>query len=339
MGPLGYVLVHIGTSLNPRKSWASHPGGLTLSRERLLRCAPTLFLRPGSIASWASWLFGMMLARRSALKFHCRYGDARAAVVVSENPLIISAYSDEFDGVKLLEFPQYLASELGLKRKSTLVTINTYSDQGSCRGIFPPVRAPYRSFRDFFPVIGEMVSGDIARLEQLRSEIHQSEFEAAYRLGKECLAKRPGFVQNGLPYLDSLSDAMHPGSAPITDEVRSSSVTPPAPTRGQGALDPSRRPKRVRAAEREQMPHNWRVALPVFFVGAFCVAYAIRLIVNPHDPSVDASRRVRASTAFFNWLHATVGHGGVVSGLLLLGLILVVGSYMILKNKIVDPDT
>ena len=105
MGPIGYFLVLFFSNLNPKKSAASNPGRVRMSRAKVRELAPRLYLAPGRVGSWVSWLFGMMLMRRAALKMHLRYGNARAAVCVSAKPLIVAAYSDDFDGVVLLQFP------------------------------------------------------------------------------------------------------------------------------------------------------------------------------------------------------------------------------------------
>ena len=132
MGPIGWLLVHIFSNLNPKRSSASHPGRIPISRRKLKALAPS-FYPSANFGSWVSWLFGMMLMRRAALKMHLRYGDSRAAVVVSVAPLVVAAYSDEFDGVVLLQFPPELVQRFKLKVGSTLLTVNTYDAEGELR--------------------------------------------------------------------------------------------------------------------------------------------------------------------------------------------------------------
>lgn len=54
-------------------------------------------------------------------------GDTQPAIVYSVDPLIISAYSDEMDGVVFLEFPQKLAEIYNLHEGMRLVTSNVYT--------------------------------------------------------------------------------------------------------------------------------------------------------------------------------------------------------------------
>src|SRR5688500_4823462 len=131
MGPIGYFLVLLFSSLNPKKSAASNPARVSLSSAKTRELAPRLYVTPGRIGSWVSWLLGMMLTRRAALRMHLRYGDARAAVCVSAKPPIVAAYSDEFDGVVLLQFPALLAERYKLKPGTTLVSVNTYDTTGN----------------------------------------------------------------------------------------------------------------------------------------------------------------------------------------------------------------
>lgn len=53
-------------------------------------------------------------------------GDTQPAIVYSVNPLIISAYSDEMDGVVFLKFPKKLAKMYNLHEGMRLVTSNVY---------------------------------------------------------------------------------------------------------------------------------------------------------------------------------------------------------------------
>lgn len=54
-------------------------------------------------------------------------GDTQPAIVHSVSPLIISAYSDEMDGVVFLEFPEKLTEMYNLYEGMRLVTSNVYN--------------------------------------------------------------------------------------------------------------------------------------------------------------------------------------------------------------------
>ena len=54
-------------------------------------------------------------------------GDSRAAVVVSENPCLIAAYSDDFDGVLMLRYEDRVRERFGLELGARLVAVFFYS--------------------------------------------------------------------------------------------------------------------------------------------------------------------------------------------------------------------
>ena len=54
------------------------------------------------------------------------YGDTQPAVVVSTNPLLIAAYSDEMDAVVMLRFPNEFAEQYNLSVGTRLTTSNVY---------------------------------------------------------------------------------------------------------------------------------------------------------------------------------------------------------------------
>ena len=60
---------------------------------------------------------------------HLLLGDSRAAVVVSTNPLMVTAYSDEMDAAILLRFPAFLVSKYALQVGTRLLTVNTYEQR------------------------------------------------------------------------------------------------------------------------------------------------------------------------------------------------------------------
>ena len=53
-------------------------------------------------------------------------GDLQPAFVFSTNPLIIASYTDEFDDVILLKYPQEFVYEYKLKENDKLITSNVY---------------------------------------------------------------------------------------------------------------------------------------------------------------------------------------------------------------------
>lgn len=81
------------------------------------------------------------------------YGDTQPAVVVSTEPLLIGAYSDEMDAVILLRFPAEFVQQYNLSVGTRLTTSNTYFVGDQCaRDIF--VGEHYsRQYADFMPIV------------------------------------------------------------------------------------------------------------------------------------------------------------------------------------------
>jgi tetratricopeptide (TPR) repeat protein len=131
---------------------------------------------------------------------HLRVGDSRAACVISINPLLVAAYTDELDCVALLVFPAWLVDEHDLKIGDRLLTVNTYS-----RGqrIVPDLDVGPRQQRrwvNFYPVIAEFVSDDGERIRKRKSEIDEEEWTRCDQMGRESLRRYPNRWRNGSPF-------------------------------------------------------------------------------------------------------------------------------------------
>lgn len=81
------------------------------------------------------------------------YGDTQPAVVVSVEPLLIAAYSDEMDAVAMLLFPSDFAERYGLRPGSRLTTSNIYFRGTKCAAdLFPGANFSHQ-FSDFMPIV------------------------------------------------------------------------------------------------------------------------------------------------------------------------------------------
>lgn len=81
------------------------------------------------------------------------YGDTQPALVVSVDPLLIAAYSDEMDAVVMLRFPKEFAEKYNLSIGSRLTTSNVYftGDQFA-KDIFIGENYCHR-YIDFVPIV------------------------------------------------------------------------------------------------------------------------------------------------------------------------------------------
>lgn len=76
------------------------------------------------------------------------YGDTQPAVVVSVEPLLIAAYSDEMDAVAMLLFPSDFAERYELRPGSRLTTSNIYFGGDEVR------RRPLPGSKFLSPILG-----------------------------------------------------------------------------------------------------------------------------------------------------------------------------------------
>jgi hypothetical protein len=187
----GYVLDYRSIGPNPGfilkdpqclHSVASDPGQCKLSEERLRRLQPELFAgEPGALGDESG-----LQEYRESLAEHLMSGDSRAAVVVSTTPLVVAAYTDELDCVALLQFPDYLVAELGLRVRSRLLTVNRYQFPGGNRpGDLVPGPADTRRYINFTPLIADFMVADVEGLKRRKKSISETEWERAVKLSQE----------------------------------------------------------------------------------------------------------------------------------------------------------
>ena len=109
---------NLGVTSSRRKTWtldnvsyATDPGQLTLSDAKLRVLRPDLY----DLGQRLRELVGLEFPQRTYLREQLQNGDSRAAVVLSPDPLLVAAYTEELDCVAVLKFPTELAEEYHLQ--------------------------------------------------------------------------------------------------------------------------------------------------------------------------------------------------------------------------------
>ena len=136
---------------------------------------------------------------RKILDAHLWNGDSRAAVVLSVQPLLVAAYSDDLDAVAVLHFDRRPADTY-LQVGTRLLTVNTYSrGSATARDI---VEGPLSSHQwaNFHPVVADFIATDLERVERRKAAIGEPEWQRTWHLGQDQLIKRPGHVRDGAPH-------------------------------------------------------------------------------------------------------------------------------------------
>lgn len=179
-------------------TFASDPGEIVLSHRKLRVLRPDLY---GLRGAWQSLLarLGVGFPQRVYVAEQLQAGDSRAAVVVSTDPLLIAAYTDELDCVAMLRFPQDFVHQYGLSDGTRLLTVNCYGDEPGTQPDLIPGPDDAEQWTGFHPVIAEFVTDDLARVEARKSEIEEAEWQKAHTMGKTYLRLRPGVARDGRP--------------------------------------------------------------------------------------------------------------------------------------------
>lgn len=120
---------------------------------------------------------------------HLLCGDSRAAMVISINPLLIAAYTDEFDCVAMLKFPDRLISEYSLKVYDRLLTVNLYTPEGNLVEDLENGPASYCRYSNFTPFIAEFLSDSLSQIELRKAQILTSEWERTKYLAEKYISK------------------------------------------------------------------------------------------------------------------------------------------------------
>ncbi|MEZ5691741.1 MAG: hypothetical protein R3D71_08770 [Rickettsiales bacterium] len=185
-----------------------------------------------SYKKWLFWFFDMgtnywfkccRMFPLGMLKEHIMYGDSWAAVVIQGYPeLRIAAYSDEIDGIVMLNALPSVSKTLIKKYKlevgTRLLTTNTYVDMLPLSDNTPFDRdiiigenqtlhyyeenpsIPY-CWHGMHPIIAEFISADYKEIEARKSVISDLEWKRAESLGKAYLRQFPSRYRYCNPYL------------------------------------------------------------------------------------------------------------------------------------------
>lgn len=171
-------------------TYASDPVPLEVADKSLRRFCPELYGWSGRKAE--------NKRRRGIIVEHMSLGDSRAAVVVSSDPLLVAAYTDELDCVAILRFvPGPPIPDLVVG--SRLLTVNTYKTGATVDSdLFPgPLRV--ERWVGFYPIIADFICIDQGLIDRRKSEIEEQEWERTLRFGMEYVSAHPGTSRDGSP--------------------------------------------------------------------------------------------------------------------------------------------
>jgi hypothetical protein len=172
---------------------ASDPGQIRLSDAKLRQFHPEFY-------GFRSLFTRLAKGSRELIAEHMQLGDSRAAVVISLDPFLVGAYTDEMDDSAVLRFDATLRSQYpGFRVGSRLLTVNTYSRGGRLVPDLINGRASYHRYCNFFPIIAEFVSDDLDRIEIRKKQIGEAEWRRAQSAGADYLQRNRGRTRDGRP--------------------------------------------------------------------------------------------------------------------------------------------
>lgn len=189
-------------------SEASKPGRMSLSSEKYAALKPKSALGRCVFVVWDLVdLLRIFPGPFRLMSEHLKHGDSCAAVVVSTDPLLVAAYSEDMDCVAIQRFSSSFVREYGLSAGSRLLTVNFYGCSKEVEGDLVPGMRYTGVWTAFNPLIADFLTDDLVRLEQRKREIEEEEWEYVFELGCAYLDRFPGLYRDGNSYdLTALND-------------------------------------------------------------------------------------------------------------------------------------
>lgn len=128
------------------------------------------------------------------------YGDTQPAVVVSTEPLLVAAYSDEMDAVVMLRFPSDFAAKYELVPGTCLTTSNFYfGGDRVASDIFVGERY-LRRWVDFMPVVQLFLGKGDDKIRAKTGLFGEEVWSHVAEKAEEYLCEHPELCRDGFYY-------------------------------------------------------------------------------------------------------------------------------------------
>lgn len=182
-----------------RVSHASDPGGVMLSVAKLRRLAPELFPSWWKPWRWIDRISGSCAAQIFRIGDRLIHGDSRAALVMSVDPCLVAAYTDELDCIVMLAFPPFIAEEYQLQPFDRLLAVFNYWQGDSLASDLSHGTASYRRYANVLVLIADFLSNDVKRIAERKAEIDEDEWDKTRVLAEEYLKRHGQSARDGSP--------------------------------------------------------------------------------------------------------------------------------------------
>ncbi len=142
----------------------------------------------------------LILSNISKIQRTLKRGDTQMAKVVSTSPLLIASYSDEFDTIIMLKFPEKYVEMYDLEVNDRLVSTNTYLSSP----VYPLAKDIFRgpdtslTFIDIYPMIPLFLSDNISRCIEATKYFPEEYWDYLDELISYHMTKRPNVFRDGM---------------------------------------------------------------------------------------------------------------------------------------------
>lgn len=128
------------------------------------------------------------------------YGDTQPAVVVSTEPLLVAAYSDEMDGVVMLRFPSDFTAKYGLEIGTRLTTSNIYFEGERIASDIFVGEGYLRQWVDFMPIVQLFLGKGDDKIRAKISLFEENVWDRVTQKAEEYLYNHPDLCRDGFCY-------------------------------------------------------------------------------------------------------------------------------------------
>ncbi len=128
------------------------------------------------------------------------YGDTQPALVMSTEPLLVAAYSDEMDAVVMLRFPSEFVGKYQLTAGSRLTTSNFYSGGDQIASdVFVGEKYLHR-WTDFMPVVQLFLGKRDDKIRAKTALFGEDVWSRTRELAEQYLYEHPDLCRDGFYY-------------------------------------------------------------------------------------------------------------------------------------------
>ena len=128
------------------------------------------------------------------------YGDTQPAIVVSVNPLLIAAYSDEMDAVVMLSFPNELAEKYQLSVGTRLTTSNVYFTGDRISDDIFIGQNYCRQYIDFLPIVQLFIGKQDDKIKEKVKLFDENVWNMVADKADSYINEHPGLSRDGFFY-------------------------------------------------------------------------------------------------------------------------------------------